>query len=69
MLILSGMVKTQRYPFTAAQSATPMPVLPEVFSTMVPPFLMRPSRSALSRMNIAILSLTAPPGFMNSHLA
>jgi hypothetical protein len=35
MLILSGMVKTQRYPLTAAHIATPWPVLPLVFSTMV----------------------------------
>jgi len=46
-----------------------MPVLPLVFSTMVAPGLTRPSRSALSRMYIAIRSLMAPPGFMNSHFA
>src|SRR5712672_1873664 len=46
-----------------------MPVLPLVFSTMVAPGSMRPSRSALSRMYCAIRSLMAPPGFMNSHLA
>ncbi len=42
--------EAQRCPFTAAQSATPIPVLPEVFSTMVAPGLMVPSRTALSRM-------------------
>jgi hypothetical protein len=44
-----------------------MPVLPEVFSTMVPPGLSRPAFSAFSRMCSAMRSLMAPPGFMNSH--
>ena len=44
-----------------------MPVLPEVFSTMVPPGFSFPSRSAFSMMCSAIRSLIEPPGFMNSH--
>src|SRR6185295_3747072 len=68
MLILSGIVKTHLYPLTAAHIATPRPVLPEVFSTMVPPGRTFPDFSASLRMCRAIRSLMEPVGFMNSHL-
>ncbi len=64
--ILSGMVKMQRYPFTAAATASPTPVFPLVFSTMVPPFRSSPAFSAFSRMWRAMRSLMEPPGFMYS---
>ena len=66
--ILSGMVKMQRYPFTAAATASATPVLPLVFSTMVPPLRSSPAFSAFSRMWIAMRSLMEPPGFMYSSL-
>src|SRR5687768_10810943 len=49
--------------------ASPTPVLPLVGSTMVPPGLSLPSRSAASTILMAIRSLTDPPGFMYSSLA
>jgi hypothetical protein len=49
-LILSGMVNTDLYPLTAATMAAPIPVLPDVFSTIVPPGLRSPSSSALEMM-------------------
>src|SRR2546425_7697208 len=67
--ILSGMVKTQRYPFTAAASASPTPVLPDVASTIRPPGLSRPSRSAASIIASPIRSFTEPPGLKYSALA
>ena len=45
-----------------------MPVFPAVPSTIVPPCLSVPSRSAARIMPSAVLSLTDPPGFINSHL-
>src|SRR5438132_5404521 len=67
--ILSGMVKMQRYPFTAAAIASPTPVLPDVASTISPPGLRRPSRSAASIIATPMRSLTEPPGLKNSALA
>src|SRR6187399_3153049 len=46
-----------------------MPVLPEVGSTIVPPGLSLPSRSAASIMRLAMRSLLDPPGFTYSILA
>src|SRR3989304_93166 len=46
-----------------------MPVLPEVPSTIVPPGLSRPLRSASSIIATPMRSLTEPPGFMNSAFA
>src|SRR2546422_8012977 len=63
------MVKMQRYPFTAAAIASPTPVLPDVASTISPPGLRRPSRSAASIIATPIRSLTEPPGLKNSALA
>src|SRR5437867_3256114 len=59
----------QRYPFTAAAIASPTPVLPDVASTISPPGLRRPSRSAASIIATPIRSLTEPPGLKNSALA
>src|SRR5436190_10409045 len=59
----------QRYPLSAATIASPVPVLPEVGSTIVPPGFSFPSRSAASTMVIAIRSLIEPPGLRNSSLA
>src|SRR6266704_1979159 len=67
--ILSGIVKMQRYPFTAAAIASPTPVLPDVASTMSPPGVSRPSRSAASIIATPIRSFTEPPGLKNSALA
>src|SRR6267378_3573219 len=67
--ILSGIVKMQRYPFTAAASASPTPVLPDVASTIRPPGFRRPSRSAASIIARPIRSFTEPPGLKNSALA
>jgi hypothetical protein len=49
--------------------ASPAPVLPLVGSTMVPPGLSSPERSARSTMARPIRSLTEPPGFRYSTLA
>ncbi len=49
--------------------ASPTPVLPEVGSTIVPPLVNSPSRSAASIMAMAGRSLTLPPGLRNSSLA
>src|SRR5437867_8961026 len=49
--------------------ASPMPVLPLVGSTSVPPGLSTPRRSASSTMATAMRSLTLPPGFSDSTLA
>ena len=52
----------QRYPRIAAAIARPVPVLPLVGSTIVPPGLSRPWRSAASSIATAGRSLTLPPG-------
>src|SRR5215475_14382131 len=49
--------------------ARPTPVLPEVGSTIVPPGLSFPSRSAWSIIARPIRSLTEPPGLRYSSLA
>src|SRR5690349_7185354 len=49
--------------------ARPTPVLPEVGSTIVPPGLSFPSRSACSIIARPIRSLTEPPGLRYSSLA
>src|SRR5882672_1179408 len=65
---LSVVVKTHLYPRTAATSASPMPVLPEVPSIIVPPGLSRPFFSASSIMVMPMRSFTEPPGLVNSAL-
>src|SRR6266702_5864292 len=67
--ILSGIVKMQRYPLTAAAIARPTPVFPDVASTIKPPGLSFPSRSAASIIASPIRSFTDPPGLKNSALA
>ncbi|KXK02744.1 MAG: hypothetical protein UZ03_NOB001001835 [Nitrospira sp. OLB3] len=69
MLMLSGMTRINLYPRTAATNASPMPVLPLVGSTIVPPGLSLPCRSASSIMFRQIRSLTLPPGLKDSTLA
>src|SRR5213594_1345856 len=49
--------------------ASPMPVLPLVGSTSVPPGFSAPPRSASSTMATAMRSLTLPPGFNDSTFA
>jgi len=49
--------------------ARPMPVLPDVGSTMVPPGFNSPDRSAASIMRTAIRSFTEPPGLKYSTFA
>ncbi len=66
---LSVVVKMQRYPLTIAAIASPMPVLPEVPSMMVPPGLSKPFRSASSTIRIAMRSLILCPGLKVSILA
>src|SRR3954468_16098530 len=52
-----------------AAIASPVPVLPDVGSTIVPPGLSRPSCSAASTIRIATRSLIEPPGLKYSTLA
>jgi len=53
----------------SAAMARPTPVLPEVASTINPPGLSRPSRSAASIIATPMRSFTEPPGLKNSALA
>ena len=46
----------------------PMPVLPAVPSTIVPPAWSAPRAKASRRMKRAALSFTEPPGFIHSAL-
>ena len=57
-LMLDGITKMTSYPLTAPTNASPMPVLPDVGSTIVPPGLSAPEASASSMMRSATLSLT-----------
>src|SRR6266849_3812019 len=50
-------------------SARPMPVLPAVASTIVPPGVRRPSFSAARMIPLAARSFTLPPGLRYSNLA
>jgi len=50
LALRSGMTMTVRYPRAFPTSARPMPVLPAVPSTIVPPGRMRPRASASSMM-------------------
>jgi hypothetical protein len=52
-----------------AAIASPMPVLPEVPSTMVPPGFNSPDLSAASTIASPIRSLSEPPGLTVSSLA
>ena len=53
----------------AAAIASPVPVLPEVGSTMVPPRLSRPFSSAALIMRMPMRSFTELPGLNISSLA
>ena len=66
---LSVETQISLYPFTIAANARPIPVLPDVPSTIVPPFTNLPSFSASSTIFSAIRSLTELPGLKNSTLA
>src|SRR5262245_55032236 len=66
---LSVVVKMHLYPFTTATMASPMPVLPEVPSMIVPPGLSTPARSASSIMRTAMRSLIELPGLNVSSFA
>jgi hypothetical protein len=66
MLMLSGMVRMQRYPLKAAMNASPMPVLPLVGSTMTPPGFKSPRFSPSSIMARAIRSFTLESGLRDS---
>ena len=67
--MVSGMVRTRWYPFTAETSARPTPVLPLVGSMIVAPGLSTPSFSAASTIASAMRSFTLPPGLKNSPFA
>ena len=67
-LWVSGMTMTVRKPSALPTSARPMPVLPAVPSTMMPPGRSAPARTASWMMNSAARSFTDWPGFMNSAL-
>lgn len=60
---------THLYPLLRHTWASPIPVLPAVPSTTVPPGLMRPFSSASLTRYSAARSLIDPPGDMNSALA
>ena len=55
-----------RYPNEFATSASPIPVLPAVPSTITPPGRKSPRASASKTIAFAARSLTEPPGFINS---
>ena len=55
-----------RKPIEAPKSANPIPVLPAVPSTIVPPGFNSPDATAARMINKAARSLTDCPGFINS---
>lgn len=61
-LMVSGIVTITLYPRAAPTSASEMPVLPLVPSTMVPPGFSWPEASAASTMAMPSRSLTLAPG-------
>ena len=67
-LWVSGMTITVLKPSALATRARPIPVLPAVPSTIVPPGLKAPRATASVMMARPARSLTEPPGFMNSAL-
>jgi hypothetical protein len=60
--IESGMTRISGYPLTAATSARPIPVFPEVGSMIALPGRSASRRSASSIIESAIRSLMLPPG-------
>jgi hypothetical protein len=67
-LWVSGITMTVRYPIAAPTSASPIPVLPAVPSTMVPPGRRSPRATASRMIDSAARSLTDWPGLRNSAL-
>lgn len=70
--ILILIIKSAYYyyaPLTAAATANPKPVLPEVGSTIVQPGFSLPLISASSTILKPMRSFTEPPGLKNSTLA
>ena len=67
-LCVSGITITHLNPKDAPTSASPIPVLPAVPSTMVPPGLSAPRATASRMIQSAARSFTDWPGFMNSAL-
>ena len=63
---VSGITITVFIPKELPTSARPIPVLPAVPSTIVPPGFIKPFSRASSIIYFAALSLTLPPGFINS---
>ena len=59
---------TTGWPSAAPTRASPIPVLPAVPSTTVPPGFNAPEVRAARTMDRAARSLIEPPGFMNSAL-
>ena len=68
-LMVSGIVRIIRYPFTVAAAASPIPVFPEVGSMITEPSFKRPFASASSIIAFAIRSLTLPAGLKDSTFA
>jgi hypothetical protein len=66
---LSVVVKTHLYPLITAAIASPIPVLPEVPSMIVPPGFRAPLLSASSIILTAMRSLIELPGLVVSILA
>lgn len=62
----SGITMTQRYPLALHSDARHIPVLPDVPSTTVPPFVSFPLFSASLIMLAAMRSLLVPPGLRYS---
>ena len=67
-LCVSGITMTVLKPIASATIASPMPVLPAVPSTMVPPGLSAPRSIASLTIKSAARSFTDWPGFRNSAL-
>ena len=69
ILMVSGIARIKRYPFTATVIANPIPVFPPIGSIIVVPRPICLFLSASSIMFKQILSLTRLPGFLLSCLA
>ena len=65
-LMVSGIVRMIRYPFTAAIEARPIPVFPDVGSMITEPSFKIPFASASSIIPFAIRSFTLPAGLKYS---
>ncbi|MDI2023538.1 hypothetical protein PJL18_04086 [Paenarthrobacter nicotinovorans] len=66
--MVSPVTTTTGWPVRCPISASPIPVLPDVLSTMVAPGLSSPERSAARTILSAVRSLMEPPGFSDSSL-